>query len=514
MNFQQLLSGLPLLLPLLYLIAAFCNRRVARWQLGFLLSLGGFFTALIAAFAGPGIVVDRLPATLVSPVPVSYLLALLVGFLGLIVGRFSRNYLAGDAHEARFATLLYATLAAVALVVTTDHLLVLLGAWMGVSIALNELLLFYPERPRAIVAAHKKFLFARTAELTLLAASLLLHAQHGTWQISTIVNAYPAQLSGREQLAAILLAVTALIKCAQLPAHGWLIQVVEAPTPVSALLHAGIINLGGYLLILFAPLLSSSSPAEWLLLVVAGLTTVLASLIMLTRVTIKVKLAWSTTAQMGLMLVECALGLYELALLHLLAHSCYKAYLFLRSGTAVHSHLDRRLTSGTGISTQKWLLCGSVATAVSLLAWQALFPDSPLSPWILMAAMLTLLLGSTSTWNSGTTLFSLTGLGLLLLSSYLVQKSLLLKLVGDSGVAAAGWQADLWVISLIMVMCLVFAILRMRPASALSKHLRIWLFAGLYLDEWVTRTTLRLWPVQMPLQNERMIPGTQFVEAD
>ena len=86
-----------------------------------------------------------------------------------------------------------------------------------------------------------------------------------------------------------MLALAALIKCAQLPLHGWLIQVVEAPTPVSAALHGGVINLGGYLLLLFYPLLSASTPAQALILIVAGVSSVLAALVMMTRISIKVK---------------------------------------------------------------------------------------------------------------------------------------------------------------------------------------------------------------------------------
>ncbi|WP_350609572.1 proton-conducting transporter membrane subunit, partial [Pseudoalteromonas sp. 41-MNA-CIBAN-0057] len=86
----------------------------------------------------------------------------------------------------------------------------------------------------------------------------------------------------------------ALIKCAQLPMHGWLIKVVEVPTPVSALLHAGVINLGGFLLILFAPLFIQAAAAQWLILIIAGLTTVISALIMTTRISVKVRLAWST----------------------------------------------------------------------------------------------------------------------------------------------------------------------------------------------------------------------------
>jgi NAD(P)H-quinone oxidoreductase subunit 5 len=110
-----------------------------------------------------------------------------------------------------------------------------------------------------------------------------------------------------------------------------------------ALLHAGVINLGGFLLLLMAPLMRLAELANWLLLIVAGLTCIAAALITMTRVSVKVLLAWSTVAQMGLMLVECALGQYGLALLHLVAHSCYKAYSFLAAGSEVENYLRKQL---------------------------------------------------------------------------------------------------------------------------------------------------------------------------
>ncbi|MCD8530638.1 MAG: NADH-quinone oxidoreductase subunit L, partial [Saccharospirillaceae bacterium] len=264
--------------------------------------------------------------------PLRLTLLLLLSVMALVVVKFSRRYLAADPGFGRYLRWLLLTLAAVALVFISNHLLLFALGWIAISLALHQLLMFYPDRPRAALAAHKKFLLARLAESSLLIAFYLLWQHHGTATIDTLLNAYqtPAVLSLNEQVAAVLIALTALIKCAQLPVHGWLIQVVEAPTPVSALLHAGVINLGGFLLILFAPLFLQVAAAQWLVLLVAGLTTVLAALIMTTRISIKVRLAWSTSAQMGLMLIECALGLVELALLHLLAHSAYKAWAFFK----------------------------------------------------------------------------------------------------------------------------------------------------------------------------------------
>jgi NAD(P)H-quinone oxidoreductase subunit 5 len=170
--------------------------------------------------------------------------------------------------------------------------------------------------------------------------------------------------------------------------HGWLIQVVSALTPISALLHAGIINLGDYLLLLFSPLLNDVPIALWLLLIVAGLITMAATLVKMTRISIKVRLVWSTIAQMSFMMLECTLSFCELALLHLTAHSCYKAPAFLASGDTVHHYLRKRYLNEPRPSA---LSCGlafsGVVTVAALViavsGWPLVF-----SRWVLIAIAL------------------------------------------------------------------------------------------------------------------------------
>ena len=138
-------------------------------------------------------------------------------------------------------------------------------------------------------------------------------------------------------LATVLLVFGVLLKTAQLPFHGWMLQVMEAPTPVSALLHAGVVNIGGFVMIRLAPLMAHASIAQGMLIGVGLFTTIVASLVMTTRAAIKGVLAWSTIGQMGFMLVQCGLGAWHLALMHLLAHSLYKAHTFLSSGSVVQT---------------------------------------------------------------------------------------------------------------------------------------------------------------------------------
>src|SRR5690606_35991920 len=103
----------------------------------------------------------------------------------------------------------------------------------------------------------------------------------------------------------------------------------------SALLHAGVINAGGFLLIRFADVMLSAPGALAMLALVGGFTAVFGALVMLTQPAVKTSLAWSTVAQMGFMMLQCGLALFPLALLHIVAHSLYKAHAFLASGGAV-----------------------------------------------------------------------------------------------------------------------------------------------------------------------------------
>jgi len=136
--------------------------------------------------------------------------------------------------------------------VTAGNLLQLVVAWIATSLFLHQLLLFYPDRVAARRAARKKFVTARLGDLALLGAAGLLLAAYGTGDIGAILSAARAGQGGSlAGGAAVLLAVAAIFKSAQFPTHGWLTEVMETPTPVSALLHAGVINAGGFLFVAY-----------------------------------------------------------------------------------------------------------------------------------------------------------------------------------------------------------------------------------------------------------------------
>ncbi len=164
------------------------------------------------------------------------------------------------------------------------------------------------------------------------------------------------------------------MKTAQFPFHTWLPLTIETPTPVSALMHAGIVNAGGYLMIRSSGLLMATPTAMAVLVVIGALTAAYGAIVMRTQTSIKNALAYSTIAQMGFMMLQCGLGAFSAAMLHILAHSLYKAYSFLSSGSV----MSRRATllvpngpSGT-LAWAPWIasvigLAGCLGVAGSLM---------------------------------------------------------------------------------------------------------------------------------------------------
>ncbi len=274
---------------------------------------------------------------------VSAAMQVLVSLLSAVVQRYSARYMAGEARQHHFHAWLAITGAAVLCVVIAGNLLLFVLAWLATSMSLHQLLIFYPNRPEAVMAAHKKFVVSRLGDVCLLGALVLVWQVHGTWSYVELLQQGPSIESGWSSHAiALLLVMGALLKSAQVPFHSWLPETMETPTPVSALMHAGIINAGGFLVIRFGPLISHSGLALMVLVVVGTITAIYASIVMLTQTSIKRSLAFSTVAQMGFMLLQCGLGLYALALLHILAHSLYKAHAFLSSGTIVEGTRQTR----------------------------------------------------------------------------------------------------------------------------------------------------------------------------
>jgi NAD(P)H-quinone oxidoreductase subunit 5 len=352
---------------------------------GATISIASFGFALAAVLNRVWFGVVDLSFTVAGPIRVgiyfdnvSAVMLTLVAFLFAIVSRYSVNYLSGDPAQGRFTKWLCLTGGSVLVIIISGNLIQFALAWSATSLCLHQLLVFYPERPGAILAARKKFIISRMGDTCLLTVIVLVHQHFHTWDFTGLF-AIARQLheSGipthQIEINAIcfLLVTGAMLKSAQFPFHSWLPDTMETPTPVSALMHAGIINAGGFLIIRLSPLVTLSPGAMSTLALFGAFTALFASLVMLTHASVKRSLAFSTIAQMGFMMLECGLGAFGLAVLHLVAHSLYKAHAFLASGSIV------RLAKSAWTPTEKpnahpRTLAAAVATAIVLalgLAW-------------------------------------------------------------------------------------------------------------------------------------------------
>ena len=355
------LALLPLAAPLILLVAAVVARRDGSARHRIALRATTVATVLALVIAGLTAGLAALETPIVSPLlgfggaglsvridGLSAVMFALVAILGAVVVQFSRNHLDGDPRQGTFLGDLVLTVACVMVLVLSGNLVQLLVGWVATSTALHRLLLFYRDRPGAVVAARKKFIVARLGDVSLAIATGLLVRQFASGDLGTVLAGATNLASAHQvplgvHVAAALIGLTAILKAAQFPAHGWLIEMQETPTPVSALLHAGILNGGTFLVVRLAAVVQLSTPVLGGLIFVGGFTALFASVVMVTDSRIKATLAWSSAAHMGFMLLLCGIGAYTVAIAHLVAHSFYKAHAFLSSGSAVDAALASRL---------------------------------------------------------------------------------------------------------------------------------------------------------------------------
>ncbi len=264
---------------------------------------------------------------------------LLVCFLGAIIVRYSKNYLAGDAGQGAFFKWLCITLGSVMALIVAPGLVQFGLAWVATSLGLYKLLIYFPDRLGTMLSARKKSLVSRLGDLCLITAFSGLFAVYGVQDFGLLFVAIESNgvAAASHGWIAWLIVLGALLKSAQFPFHTWLPDTMGAPTPVSALMHAGIINGGGYLVVRMSPLLVESLGALHFLAVCGAFTAMYGAMVMLAQTSVKRALAYSTIAQMGFMLLQCGLGAFHLAILHLVAHSLYKGHAFLSCGSAVET---------------------------------------------------------------------------------------------------------------------------------------------------------------------------------
>jgi NADH-quinone oxidoreductase subunit L len=273
----------------------------------------------------------------------SALMALVVTGISLIVHLYSRRYMAEEAGYARFFVLLDLMTAALLIMVAAGDLITLLISWHLIGVLLY-LLLGQDTRSRSAYRyGFWTLLTYRIGDLPLVLAAVLLFDAYGTWSLTQIFAAMSADPGAKvflgiplPEVVAGLVALSAFARSAQFLTHTWLPYTMSGPTPVSALMHAGIVNAGGFLINRFAPVFVHSGDVLHGVFLVGLVTAVIGSVLMLTQHDVKKALGYSTMGQMGFMIMECGVGAFSLAVYHLIAHGVFKGTLFLSAGGVIN----------------------------------------------------------------------------------------------------------------------------------------------------------------------------------
>lgn len=262
------------------------------------------------------------------------LLGMTVTFFSAVVATYSRKYLKGSRFRNRFMLLTMCFTISVMALLISEHLLLMLLSWLGMGVVMSELIgIRSGWREAQWAAAWSRRLFMGGSAC--LAVGILLPAfWTNSFTLHELLAAIPEIPRPILWITAACLILSAIIQSAVYPFHRWLLSSMTAPTPASALMHAGFVNGAGILLALFSPFLFATSTLT-LLLAIGGLAAIIAQFAKLLQVNVKQKLACSTIAQMGFMIMQCGLGYFTAAVAHLILHGFYKAYLFLSAGEGI-----------------------------------------------------------------------------------------------------------------------------------------------------------------------------------
>lgn len=248
---------------------------------------------------------------------------------------FSRRYMRGNHRLGFFFVRCLLFLLSVMVLSATDHVLSLLMAWLLMGWFMARLIAHKVDWKQAREAGELalRYFFAGTLFLSL--GMILLYVGTDSLRISEILRQVDQLSLTALYIVFFCLLLASTIQSALFPVQNWLMSSMTAPTPASALMHAGFVNVGGILLTRFAGVFADRLELMSLVVLIGALSAIMGKVWKMVQTAIKRQLACSTIAQMGFMLLQCGLGYFSAALSHLMLHGFYKGYLFLNSGTAI-----------------------------------------------------------------------------------------------------------------------------------------------------------------------------------
>jgi NAD(P)H-quinone oxidoreductase subunit 5 len=293
-------------------------------------SLGALGARLLGWWSATGSLGD-----VVAVDGLTLLLWVVVTFFSGIVHSYSRRYMAGDDGFVRFFTRVFGFTLAVMVLVAANHAALFAVAWLAMGLVMADLIGHVRGWPQAQAAASlaRRYFLASSGLLSL--AIAVLWWQTGATTVTGIVASVGSLPTSTVFLVSALLVLAAMIQSALLPFHTWLLASMTAPTPASALMHAGFVNAGGILLVRFAPVVTANPEVMLGIVLIGAVSALGGKLLKSVQPDVKRRLGCSTVGQMGFMIMQAGLGFFGAALAHLVLHGFYKAYQFLRSGSRV-----------------------------------------------------------------------------------------------------------------------------------------------------------------------------------
>lgn len=312
----------------------------------------------------------------------SWLMAWFVTTISFFVQKYSMRYLLADQSYRKYFALLTITAAAASVTWLSNDFRLLLAGW-GVTLwGLTGLIGLRKEWPATRHAAALSGKLLGASWILLSVTVLWIAYRTGIWEFSLLSQSSLDELHASERLFLnMLLFISVMIPAAQWPFQRWLLDSAVAPTPISAVMHAGIVNGGGIFLTRLAPLATEHS--QLILLITSSLSVLLGTGFMLVQVDYKRQLVGSTIAQMGFMLVQCALGSYWAAIAHAVLHGLFKATLFLQSGSVAKPKDSVPHASKSPASL--WIIAGG---AISLVGGTGIWISSHVESYQVISAVI------------------------------------------------------------------------------------------------------------------------------
>jgi NADH-quinone oxidoreductase subunit L len=268
---------------------------------------------------------------------------LLITGVGSLIHIFAVGYMSHDRDRRRFFGYMNLFVASMLLLVLANNYLLLYVGWEGVGLTSYLLIGFWQYKPAAAVAAKKAFIANRVGDAGLSVAIMLMFATFGSVTFSGVFGQAGHASQSVVTALGLLLLLGACGKSAQLPLQSWLLDAMEGPTPVSALIHAAtMVTAGVYLIVRSGPIFDLSPNARLVVTIVGAATLLFGGIIGSAKDDIKKALAGSTMSQIGYMFLGAGLGPagYPFAIALLLAHGFFKAGLFLGAGSVKHEMND------------------------------------------------------------------------------------------------------------------------------------------------------------------------------